>query len=359
MTEAPRPATPIRVKFMVRGRREPDLNLWTRQFPGRVPVWGNCEFILDPEAREYDWLAVYDDLPAVGSERFSKRCETLACPREHTLLITTEPSSIKFYGNDFLAQFGHILTSHEPWARRHPSVIYSQPALRWYYGVRQRRGGVCTFEQLLEGPTGEKSRLISTVCSSKRQRHTIHRERYDFVQALKTRMPELEVFGHGVRPMDDKAEALDPYRYHIAIENHVGLHHWTEKLSDAFLGLTLPFYFGAPNAADYFPADSFIPIDIRDVGGAERIIRDAIAAGEYERRLPAIREARRRVLYEHNLFAVISGIVRERSVTTRVAHFGGRISSRRRLRQIHPWRYPVFGIQKLWVRFLARRAGAT
>jgi len=41
--------------------------------------------------------------------------------------------------------------------------------------------------------------------------------------------------------MNDKAAALDPYQYHIAIENHVFTHHMTEKLPDAFLGYTLPF----------------------------------------------------------------------------------------------------------------------
>ena len=42
-------------------------------------------------------------------------------------------------------------------------------------------------------------------------------------------LPELDIFGHGVNPMNDKAEALDPYRFHIAVENHVYDHHLTEK----------------------------------------------------------------------------------------------------------------------------------
>ena len=92
----------------------------------------------------------------------------------------------------------------------------------------------------------------------------------------------------------------------MAIENFIGPHHWTEKLADAFLGLALPFYCGCPNATDYFPAESFIPVDLKDPQGGARIIRDAISNNEYEKRLPAIIEARRRVLFEYNLFAVIS-----------------------------------------------------
>ena len=51
---------------------------------------------------------------------------------------------------------------------------------------------------------------------------------------------------------------------HIAVENHIAPHHWTEKLSDSFLGYCLPFYIGCPNAADYFPEQSFIGLDIED-----------------------------------------------------------------------------------------------
>lgn len=120
---------------------------------------------------------------------------------------------------------------------------------------------------------------------------------------------EMAVFGCGATPMDDKKEALSPFRYHLAVENHIGLHHITEKLTDAFLGRCLPFYAGAPNAADYFPPDSFIPIDIRDPAKAAAIISRAIEEDAWRKRLPSIEEARRRVLEEHQLFAVICRII--------------------------------------------------
>lgn len=85
--------------------------------------------------------------------------------------------------------------------------------------------------------------------------------------------------------MNDKAEALDPCRYHIAVENHVYNHHLTKKLPDAFLGCTLPFYHGALNAADYFPKESFIPIDINDYARARVIIQSHLANNEYADRL--------------------------------------------------------------------------
>ena len=86
-----------------------------------------------------------------------------------------------------------------------------------------------------------KTRTISTVCSIRQGRLTLHYKRYNFTNKLKDRIPELDIYGHGVKTMNDKAEALDAYQYNIVIEDHVYRHHLTEKLPDAFLGYTLPF----------------------------------------------------------------------------------------------------------------------
>jgi len=290
----------IVVKFVTKGKGQIDPIRWLRQFPGRVPKWGRCEFVFDPAAREYDWLVAYDDLPTGCSER-------LACTRENTLLVTMEPSSVKLYGGSFLRQFGVVLTSQEPWVIRQPHAVHSQAGLRWYYGIG--KDTVRDYDALAAMPPPEKTSAISTVCSSKQQGHTLHRKRYQFIQWLREKMPELEVFGHGVRFIDDKADAVDEYRCHIAIENHIAPDHWTEKLADCFLGWSIPIYHGCPNAADYFPEDSFVAIDIENPEAALEIIRAAMAPGEYERRLPAIREARRRVLEEYNLFAMLSRLI--------------------------------------------------
>lgn len=304
-----------------------DAQQWLRQFPGYLPQWGVCEFTFDPAARSYDWLVVYNDLPPDHQE------EVLSCPRRQTLLITTEPSSIKAYGRAFTAQFGTVLTSQDERSLPHPDRIYSQPALQWFYGLG--RGLLRGYDQMAGEPPLAKKKTIATVCSNKRQRHTLHNRRYLFTQELKRRIPDLDVYGHGVRPMNDKAEALDDYRYHVAIENHVGFHHWTEKLADPFLGCSLPFYFGCPNAADYFPPESFIPIDINDIDGASETIRRAIRDGEYEKRLPYILEARRLVLEQYNLFAVLSREIAARMDSV-PSQEGGELLSRKLLRQRYP-----------------------
>jgi hypothetical protein len=307
--------------------------LWLHQFPHNEPTWGGCEFVFDRAAADYDWLLVYDDLPAREGEAKKTTREALACPRAHTLLVTTEPSSVKIYGDDYTRQFGAVLTSQPAWALPHPQRIHSQPALHWFYGVGSRE--IVPFDRILEDP--HKSRDVSMVYSPKAMRHTMHHHRARFMRWLVEHMPELDTFGRETpRALDDKADCLRDYRYHVAIENFIGEHHWTEKLADPFLGLSLPFYYGCPNAAEYFPEDSFIRIDIHDPAGALEIIRTAIANNAYEKRLPALIEARRRVMFEHNLFAVAAREIARLHREDAQAEPGAAILSRRAMRLSSP-----------------------
>ncbi len=332
----------IVVKFMAKGHAFAHREIFLRQFPHRSGEWGRCRFVFDPEETTYDWIAAYDDLAPTGTERFSNRVESLRCPPSHTLFVTMEPSSIKTYGYDFLDQFGVIVTSQEPWAITNQQAVYTQPALRWFYG--EGKDHIRTYDEMTQSPPVDKTANISAVCSDKQQTNTVHAQRYAFTMRLKELLPELELYGRGIRPIDDKADALDAFRYHIAIENHICEHHWTEKLSDAFLGLTLPFYYGCPNATDYFPAESFIPIDVANPNAAASRIRRAIEINEYERRLPFIIEARRRVLEDYNLFAVISREIEQRHDASAAGEPSAQLYSRHRMRSrslLHGLRFAI------------------
>jgi len=301
----------IVVKFMAKKYTASQYPVWRRQLPDSEAAWGRCSYVFDPDCQEYDWLVAYDDLSPLAGEKFSERIEPLTCPADNTILVTAEPSGIKTYSSDFCNQFGAVITSQEPWALEHRNIVRCQTAYPWFYG--RNESGVISFDEIQANPPETKTRLISTVCSSKLGRaHTLHRARFEFTERLVRAMPEIDRYGKGVRHLDDKADVLDSYRYHVAIENDAVPDYWTEKLADPFIGLSLPFYFGCTNASDYFPQDSFIPIDIFDFEGALKTIRRAIEDGEYEKRLPYLREARRLVLEEHNLFALLSREIEKR-----------------------------------------------
>ena len=266
--------------------------------------------MIDANENDYDWLVVYDDLPPVEGERFSLRHEPVLCHPDNTLLVTIEPPSVKYYGQRYTRQFGHVLTTQPEKYLPHPRRIYNQAGLYWFYGLGQNHQ--VSLDQMRQRQEFEKHHDLSVVWSNKQQRHTTLFQRYKFLQRLKRELPELDIFGAGHRALDDKADCLDDYRYHITVENYQGLHHWTEKIADVFLGHCLPFYYGCPNLADYFPEESFIPIDIFNIDHSIKIIKQAIVNNEYHKREAAITEARRRVMDNYNIFQILSEIIQSR-----------------------------------------------
>ena len=250
-------------------------------------------FITDPGCREYDWLVAYDELHVP--------CERLACPRERTILLTAEPTSIKGYSRAYTRQFGHLLTNRPFEAERHPHWHLGRGYYYWFIGR--------SYLDCLRPVSVQKDRVISACISAKKMRHTRHGDRFVFMETLAKALPELDWFGRGVRAFGQKFEVMDPYKYHIVVENHVAPHHWSEKIADAFLGECLPFYAGDPLLTEVFPSESFIPVPIDDPAEAVRIINAAIAAGEYERRRDAVLEAKRLVLTKYNLWAQVIDVI--------------------------------------------------
>lgn len=310
-----------RIKFLSKTPLDRMAPLWESLFPSGG--YKNAAFIFDPDERDYDFLVVYEDLPPLSGERKILRSERLACPKKHTLLITTEPSSIRIDGLNYLSQFGEVWTSRPldwksvfyldrrgcrvsnlPTATPDPlssrqRTLYQQrlqkthpPPLRWFYGRDMEGNDHLTLDELSR-ENSNKTRNLSTVTSNKAMKHTVHAKRLEFVTALKARLgDDLSLYGRGFKSVRDKREAMSAYRYHIAIENHVQSGHYTEKLTDCFLALCLPFYFGAPDYDRYFPREAAIPIDLFALDKSESIIREAIASNQYEKRLPSLQKAK-------------------------------------------------------------------
>ena len=263
---------------------------------------GGVLFINDALCREYDWLVVYDEMPSKG--QFSLwEAEELACPREQTILVTVEPPTIKLYPSCYTSQFGYVLTTHSKDELRHPSHVYGEGCLKWCAGI--------SYEEAFRMPDYPKSKVIATVCSAKQQTHTLHSKRYELTRYLAERMPELDWYGWGVKKLDKKFEAQNDYRYSIAVENYVAPYHWTDKIADPLLSLCLTFYVGDPRLEEVFPAESFIRIPLDNHEEAYRIIRKAIDDNEYEKRLPAIREARRRLVEANNMFNRVAALIKQ------------------------------------------------
>ena len=329
----------MRIKFVSKTPVERMAPLWE----ALVPEGGidGADFTFDPDDRDYDFLCVYEDLPPLPGERKITRSEPLACPREHTLLIVPEPASIRINGLRYLRQFGVVWTTarypdlNSAYVPGHHVYEMSAPPLRWFYGRDMEGDDHWPLARIEASP--EKTADLSTVCSTKAMGHTVHAKRLEFTRALKERLGDgLALFGRGFDAVGNKAEAMAPYRYHLAIENHVQSGHLTEKLTDCFLAECLPFYFGDPDYARHFPDEAVIPIDIFDLDGAEATIRSAIADDLYTKRRQAILEAKAITLREFNTLRAVARVARNLVQEPAEVQPSATILGRHAFRRAHP-----------------------
>ena len=150
-----------------------------------------------------------------------------------------------------------------------------------------------------------------------------HKFRVDFVKYLQNSglLPELELWGrsnnnnfknhNGPLPEYEKDKGLMPYKYYISIENCAQRNYFSEKINEPFLCECLPFYWGCTNLEEYYHPLSFIRLDSTSFENSYKIIRNAIDNNEYEKRLPYIKESKRRILHEIGFFPELEKILKK------------------------------------------------
>ena len=280
----------------------PHPNPWYRQFPNGDTVWGNWHFTFNEDSAEHaDYLVAFDDLhKPIKPPR--NRCNTIH--------IATEPPAVACYDPRFTAQFGTCLSLEK--GHRHPHVILGQPGLNWFVGWQVSRGaepGAMSFEELDRLSSVPKTKRLSIISSDKVSTPA-HVKRLDFAKAVKRHFEdEVDFFGRGFSHVEDKIDAILPYRFHIVLENSRFDHYFTEKLSDCLICGTYPIYFGCPNLADYLPEDSFLPIDIDDLPGSLLKIEAAIEGDFDIRHKSALDQAKQLIMHKHNLFPMIVSLI--------------------------------------------------
>jgi hypothetical protein len=261
----------------------------TRQTPGSQGLWGDCRFVVNEEIDECDYWVVYDGL---------QKPESVWCPPQNTILFTAEPPSVRSYGPRFTAQFARVVTCHPK--IRHPQVIHDQQALPWHLLTK-------TYDDLAAEPGPAKTKTLSVISSDKAFTEG-HRQRVEFVERLTRCLGgDLDHVGKGTR-VPNKWDGLADYQYTVVIENSSFRDYWTEKLADAFLTESYPFYYGCPNIGDYFPEKSYTWIDIGHFEAALETIVSTIKKNEYEATVEERASAKDLTLNKYNLFPTVAAM---------------------------------------------------
>lgn len=293
---------PFKVKFTPYRKNLGEIMLRQTKDGKGLSADGRYRFYINEEIEEPDfWVVQGKGVRQAGS------CKVAP---QNTVLLTTEPRSVLVYPQQYIRQFGRVCSCQKE--MKHPDLVLGPAILPWFVGFTEAKDGTCSYsldyDELIQLPTPRKTKLISVITSNKAFTQG-HLDRIHFVEKLKERYGDkIEVFGRGYRDFDDKWEILAPYKYHISIENSSQPYYWTEKISDCFLAETFPIYYGCTNLSDYFPKESFQPVDIHNFDHATEIIDRLIADDIYEKRKALLSECKQKVLGEYNLFNYVASL---------------------------------------------------
>ena len=110
----------------------------------------------------------------------------------------------------------------------------------------------------------DKPKHISFITSNK----TItegHRFRVKCAQKIiNIGLPNVDLYGVGVREIQGKIEGLKDYKFSITIENGVHDNYFTEKILDCFLTGVIPIYRGCPNIGEFFNTKGFLTFNTEE-----------------------------------------------------------------------------------------------
>jgi len=248
-----------------------------RQFPGKNPLFdhkiNSTQFtITDTDGvSRGDWLVCIDQ----------KQIKT-EIPKNKRIYFQVETKDFTMPPQNFLDYFEYVITPFEIPSFKGKQILSATTGLFWWYGIsmnghKPSENKFLTHDEIKNEDFDDKNELISTIVSAKNFLPG-HQKRLLFTSKL---MEEkdigLHVYGYGFNEIEDKRDALKPYKYHLAIENGVHPHYWTEKLADPILGKCVVFYHGAKKINEYFSKETVIPIDINDVEKSINVIKETIA----------------------------------------------------------------------------------
>ena len=251
-----------------------------KQTPNSSMKWGNITFTCD-DVEECDYLVILDYPEADFAVKVNKNNIIHIC-----LEPPNEVSKYRQYGNKNSSVIFNQLDIKN-------NNILSHGALPWHINKSYDFLTNIKLENL------NKENKIVWVTSNQRSSKG-HNVRMDFLDKIKE-LPFIELYGRGIKPIDDKWDAMRYYKYAIAYENFQNEYYWTEKIVDAYLSFAMPLYFGCNSIENFFPKNSFIQIDPKDKH-IELFLKEISTSKKWEENLDSILKARKLILDKYQLF---------------------------------------------------------
>ena len=161
------------------------------------------------------------------------------------------------------------------------------------------------------------SNTMSTILSHKYS-DPGHIKRIDFVKFLDTKDFPVHVYGDNKfgwknykGSVINKEDGMFQYKYVFNAENYEIPNYYTEKIIDAILSECLIFYWGCPNISNFIDSRAYILLDLINFENSLEIIQTAIQENWWEKRLPYIKIAKKKILNELQFFPRLEKILND------------------------------------------------
>lgn len=151
----------------------------------------------------------------------------------------------------------------------------------------------------------EKTKTLSIISSNKRQTEG-HRLRHEIINSNITNM---DVFGRGYKPIDNKIIGLKDYMFSLIIENDKTDNWFTEKIIDCLVTGTVPIYWGCSNINKYFETEGFI--QFKNINEFKNHVLPSLTPNTYDRMLPFINKNFNLSLKYVDFWGRIQSVIRE------------------------------------------------
>lgn len=227
------------------------------------------------------------------------------CKSGRVIYVAGEPPLMRPYLTRYLKQFDIVVLPKKH--VHHPHHILSHGFLNWSlgFGFKSHKNKFC-FDDI-KNFSNSKSKNISIVTSSKAMMPG-HVKRLKIIEQLKKDFPDqIDYFGLGYNPIEYKADALLPYKFHICMENCEIPYYWTEKFADPVLANCVPIYAGCTNIDDYFSKKGYIKFSYQNYDGLKQIIVNILSdpEKEYQRYYSGVLETKKIIMEKDNLIPFI------------------------------------------------------
>lgn len=224
-------------------------------------------------------------------------------PKEKLIYFSREALddySIKKYPNDKFTHFSY-------W--NNTGYLFT----RWIYRRQGYGGTTKDFSQLKSESIAPKTKKLCSILSDKEMCDG-HRLRKEFTKKFLEKY-NFDLYGevkfHNSKLQNnDKFSTLKDYKYCLGFDNQDTIDNFFgTQFTDSILAECCPIFWCGTDLSKHFPEDSFIQIDIKKEGEIERVI-ELLENDDFEKRIPAIKEAKRLLLEKYNVWPTIKSIVK-------------------------------------------------